>query len=82
MSLNNLLYNDPYHHEPDHDPLYNEPHGYLIGDDPMDSRWEFGFPLLAYAIILHLAAGGISFMMRKSNANEPEKVLQREVMTM
>ena len=55
-SLDRNMFNDPFHHEEDHDPLYNEPHGYLFADDPLDSRYNTSKPLL-------VAITGITILM-------------------
>jgi hypothetical protein len=46
FSFNNLIYNDPYHHEPEHEPYADRPHGYSSGDDPNDVRFDVSAPLL------------------------------------
>ena len=44
FSFNNLIYNDPWHHDPEHELYADEPKGYLTGDDPHDMRYELFGP--------------------------------------
>ncbi len=42
--MQNLIYNDAYYHEDDHEQLVNEPHGYANGSDPIDTRFDTVVP--------------------------------------
>jgi hypothetical protein len=40
LSMENLVYNDAYYHDPDHELHVTEPHGYIKADDPLDHRFD------------------------------------------
>jgi hypothetical protein len=56
FSFERLVYNDPWFHEDSHEP-YNSPprRGYIVGDDPLESRF-----MLSYAMYI---AAGISLLV-------------------
>ena len=68
-ALERTMFNDPFHHEEDHDPLYNEPHGYLFGDDPLDSRYNISKPILVLVgaistILIYMCFGSRNHLMK------------------
>eukprot|EP01016_Furgasonia_blochmanni_P041620 TRINITY_DN5430_c0_g1_i3.p1 TRINITY_DN5430_c0_g1~~TRINITY_DN5430_c0_g1_i3.p1 ORF type:complete len:248 (+),score=80.14 TRINITY_DN5430_c0_g1_i3:68-745(+) len=48
FSFRRIYFSDPYYHPDDHEPLMNEPHGYISGDNPLDVRNLIERPALDY----------------------------------
>lgn len=57
FSLEYFLNDQANFHPEEHDPLSNEPHGYFLGDDPMDNRYNMGSTALVSIILIGLVFG-------------------------
>jgi hypothetical protein len=55
LSLNRLVFADPYYHADEDEPLMNTPHGYLTNDDPLDPRNNFERPMLEFLVLSTVA---------------------------
>eukprot|EP01017_Pseudomicrothorax_dubius_P048458 TRINITY_DN881_c0_g1_i1.p1 TRINITY_DN881_c0_g1~~TRINITY_DN881_c0_g1_i1.p1 ORF type:complete len:194 (+),score=57.06 TRINITY_DN881_c0_g1_i1:112-693(+) len=62
FSFERMYFADPYYHPDEEEQLMNDPHGYIVGEDPMDVRNLVERPGLEYFLLWMFAFSGLFFL--------------------